>query len=147
MISILIVVPTLNSYRLLPRLVQSLKTQSFISWRVLFVDGNSSREHKDWLVQQCNSDQRFHWEDEVNPGRGIFAAMNQGFMRARKDDWVLFWGSDDIVADPEIFERVSDTISAMNKEPDLYICSARYYSMDHLLKHGSLELNRCSRFK
>jgi len=147
MISILIVVPTLDSYRLLPRLVQSLEQQSFVNWRVLFVDGDSMREHKEWLVQQCVKDQRFHWEDEINPGGGIFAAMNQGFMRAEKDDWVLFWGSDDMAADSEIFKQVNDTIMATMKKPDLYICSARYYSMEHLLEHSSLELNRVSRFR
>lgn len=147
MIPILIVVPTLNSYGLLPRLVQALEKQSYIGWRVLFIDGDSSSAHKDWLIQQCKADKRFHWEDEVNPGKGIFAAMNQGFMRAKKDDWVLFWGSDDIVADSGIFKQVNDKIMAMREKPDLYICSARYYSMKYLLEYGSLKLNRISRFK
>lgn len=147
MISIFIVVPTLNSYHLLPRLVKTLRDQTFTNWRVLFIDGNSSREHKDWLVQQCSEDQRFCWENETNPGKGIFAAMNQGFLQARKDDWVLFWGSDDIVAEVGIFKQINATITAMHNKPDLYICSARYYSMKQLLENGSLVPNRFSRFR
>ena len=58
---ILIVVPTLNSYILLPKLVDSLKTQTNGNWEVLFVDGNSSKKHRDWLAKVCKEDIRFNW--------------------------------------------------------------------------------------
>jgi glycosyltransferase involved in cell wall biosynthesis len=146
MISILIVVPTLNSYHLLPRLVQTIEDQSFTNWRVLFIDGGSNQDHMNWLRDQCERDSRFHWEPEVDPGRGIFAAMNQGFVQARQDDWVLFWGSDDMAADKDIFSRINATLMRLKEYPDLYICNARYYSMEKLLGTDSLEVNRVSRF-
>ena len=50
---LLIVVPTLNSYLLLRNLINSLRDQTFKSWRVLFIEGkevpNSNLlEHEAW---------------------------------------------------------------------------------------------------
>lgn len=148
MFSILIVVPTLDSYQLLPRLVSSLEAQTFRNWRVLFVDGNSCSTHKEWLRDQCTKDNRFHWEEETDPGKGIFAAMNQGFKHAFEEDWLLFWGSDDMAADKDNFKKVEEAVSIAKEKPELYICSARYYSIKSLLEGNSkLKLSRFSRFQ
>ena len=147
MFSVLVVVPTFDSYRLLPRLVESLETQTFRNWRVLFVDGKSSLTHKNWLREHCHNDSRFQWEEETCNGRGIFAAMNQGFKHALESDWLLFWGSDDIAACTDSFKRVEERILRAEKEPDLYVCSAQYYSTDDLLDDcGRLKKTRYSRF-
>lgn len=37
--SLLVVVPTLNSHALLPRLLDSLQQQIWPHWRLLFIDG------------------------------------------------------------------------------------------------------------
>ena len=42
------VVPTLNSSNTLSRLVLSLESQSFVDWRVLFVDGGSDKYNLDY---------------------------------------------------------------------------------------------------
>ena len=147
MFSILVVVPTLNSYHLLSNLVRSLEAQTFTNWRVLFIDGKSSLTHKEWLREQCSKDSRFHWEEEACGGRGIFAAMNQGFKHALEEDWLLFWGSDDMAASKDAFRKVEEVFLAAKKQPDLYIFSARYYSIKYLLegKHN-LKKTRFSRF-
>jgi glycosyltransferase involved in cell wall biosynthesis len=148
MFSILVIVPTLNSYHLLPRLVKSLQDQSYSGWRVLFIDGKSSQIHKDWLQNQCNKDSRFNWEEEIIGRKGIFAAMNQGFKHAAEDDWVLFWGSDDIAQDKDVFRTVGQKLSSMAIQPDLYICCGRYYSSNHLLEgYDTLRMQRFSRFR
>jgi len=43
MINLLIVVPTLNSYKILPNLVRSLENQSYKNWKLVFIDGNSKK--------------------------------------------------------------------------------------------------------
>ena len=147
MFSILVVVPTLNSYDLLPRLVKSLQDQSFSRWRVLFIDGKSSENHKDWLRDQCIQDARFNWEEQIYSDQGIFAAMNQGFKHATEEEWVLFWGSDDLATDKNVFRRVEQKLISMPVQPDLYICSGRYYSTNQLLEDGyTLRMQRFSRF-
>ena len=88
--SLLIVVPTLDSYLLLSRLVASLQEQTWSNWRLLFVDGPSSFEHRSWLIQCCANEPRCRFVSQTSDCPGIFGAMNQGFAEAASDEWVLF---------------------------------------------------------
>lgn len=128
-IHLLIVVPTFNSYLLLPRLLSSLLRQTFSSWRVLFVDGDSSSEHRQWLDQCCDADPRCSWQVQQPSEPGIFGAMNQGFSCAGPSDWLLFWGSDDWAASPTVLAEVVTALeNAVSNvmPPDLLVCSGRY---------------------
>ncbi|MCT0229504.1 glycosyltransferase [Synechococcus sp. CS-1324] len=123
--SILIVVPTLDSHPLLPRLVDSLQTQTHPRWQVLFIDGPSGQEHRAYLQQLCHSDQRFAWQVQEAGRPGIFAAMNQGFAAAAPTDWLLFWGSDDWAASPTALERAAAAVTGC----DLLVAAGRYASI------------------
>ena len=48
---ILIIVPTLNSYKILQKLIDSLHNQTYKKWRLIFVDGKSDINHKKWLMK------------------------------------------------------------------------------------------------
>ena len=85
--SLLIVVPTLNSYTLLPRMLLSLQQQSWPHWRLLFIDGPSDPEHRRWLLQCCSAEPRCRWVAQSQEQPGIFGAMNQGFALAAPDVW------------------------------------------------------------
>ena len=127
--SMLIVVPTLNSHSLLPRLVHSLQQQSWPHWQLLFIDGPSTPEHRQWLVQCCASDPRCRWLQQNLAEPGIFGAMNQGFELAGPADWLLFWGSDDWAATPTVLDRVSAALEQAPSQgtiPDLLVCRGRY---------------------
>lgn len=128
---LLLVVPTLESWRLLERLVRSLEAQSHRTWRVLFVDGPSGAEHQAWLADLCRRDGRFAVLPQDPDQPGIFGAMNQGFAAAGPDDWLLFWGSDDWAAADTALEQALTAIagaSAAGEPPDLLVCSGRYAS-------------------
>ena len=129
-ISFLIVVPTLNSFELLPRLVASLQNQTFASWRLCFVDGPSSAEHRAWLVNCCEADLRCSWVLQHPDEFGIFGAMNQGFAMATSMDYLLFWGSDDWAASPSVLSDLALNIAGNNVTdiPDLVVCRGRYVS-------------------
>ena len=126
---LLIVVPTLNSYALLPQLLDSLQQQSWPHWRVLFIDGASGPKHRQWLEQCCAFEARCQWVEQDPEESGIFGAMNQGFVAAGTADWLLFWGSDDWTASPAVF---ADLIAALVETasqgvlPDLMVCGGRY---------------------
>lgn len=124
--SLLIVVPTLNSYQLLPHLVTSLQAQSWTRWKLIFVDGPSDLEHRQWLESCCAAEPRCCWleQDPVEPG--IFGAMNQGFDQAAQDDWILFWGSDDWAAGPKVLEEAMSCIGTAPFQSDLVVCRGRY---------------------
>lgn len=152
MISMSIIVPTLNSYGLLPRLVRSLQEQTFNCWNVLFVDGESSAEHKDWLEQQKRLDSRFQWINQTKGYEGIFGAMNHGLQFLGDTNcWVLFWGSDDMAASPEVFERLVRKICQdidSGKEADLYVCIGRYFGIHNKkIETNFPVLRRLSRFR
>ncbi|WP_341884176.1 glycosyltransferase [Synechococcus sp. UW140] len=128
-LSLLIVVPTLNSYSLLPRLIISLHQQTWPYWRVLFIDGPSCGEHRQWLVHCCAADSRCRWLTQDTSEPGIFGAMNQGFAEAAFDDWLLFWGSDDWAAAPTVLAQVASSLlraASQGLTPDLLVCSGRY---------------------
>ena len=127
--SILIVVPTLNSFLLLPRLLVSLQQQSCLQWRVLFIDGPSGSKHRDWLNNICEKEIRCRWQEQEPGELGIFGAMNQGFTAANSNEWLLFWGSDDWAASPIVLSKVVSAIEelAINGDrPDLVVCQGRY---------------------
>lgn len=127
--SLLIVVPTLNSHLLLQRLLHSLQQQIWSQWRLLFIDGPSGAEHRQWLIQCCAGDSRCRWlaQDPLEPG--IFGAMNQGFKQAAPNDWLLFWGSDDWAAAPTVLCRLAAALeqaASQGATPDLLVCRGRY---------------------
>tara|TARA_Y100001968_G_C19433216_1_gene758193 strand:+ start:1268 stop:2077 length:810 start_codon:yes stop_codon:yes gene_type:complete len=128
-ISLLIIVPTLNSYKILPSLTKSLQSQTWHNWRVIFVDGNSSNEHCNWLNNCCSNDPRFTWIKQSKDTKGIYGAMNCGFIQAKKNDWILFWGSDDIAAKSNVFEKVINSMRSENYNfYDLIFCKGRYFN-------------------
>lgn len=124
--SLLIVVPTLDSYLLLPRLLGSLQEQTWSHWRLLFIDGPSCPEHRNWLVQCCSAEQRCRWVPQDPDYVGIFGAMNQGFDLASPDDWLLFWGSDDWPASPNALAAAISAINDASCFPDLIVFRGRY---------------------
>lgn len=55
--------------------------------------------------------------------------MNQGFAAARPSDWLLFWGSDDWAASPDVFAEVFAYVqlaSFRGVSPDLLVCRGLY---------------------
>jgi len=140
--SFLIIVPTLDSYDLLPRLRDSLLQQSFTSWRVLFVNGASSAKHNIWLKECCSLDHRFSYINEDSDRRGIYAAMNHGIRYAMQRELILFWGSDDWAANQYVLETLVLKVNQSEYflSADLFVCSARYFDPDYLVS------GRISRF-
>ena len=127
-INFLVVVPTLNSYQLLPRFTQSLQSQTFRDWRCLFIDGPSCQAHRQWLSNCCQTDPRFQWSEQKPIHHRIFGAMNQGFQEAQPGEWILFWGSDDWAASSTVLQRLSEAIptQSQDKSTDLVIAKGRY---------------------
>ena len=126
----LIIVPTLNSYKQLPKLINSLKKQNYTNWRVIFIDGNSSSEHKNFLSNLCENNNKFCFINQVN-NTGIYGAMNMGFKLADKDDWILFWGSDDYAYSENVFTMMNNSINYYfdkGTDPNLIIFNGIYVS-------------------
>ena len=103
--------------------------QTCRDWRLLFVDGPSSSEHKSWLHNCVRSDSRIFCVDQDVSQQGIFGAMNQGFSFASPTDFILFWGSDDWAAAPTVLTQLALEIKKFENKssvPDLFVSTGRY---------------------
>ena len=132
---LLIIVPTLNSKNYLPRLINSLRNQVFKNWRLIFIDGLSDSSNINFLIDECNKEKKFEWETQKKIDDGIFGAMNQGFKKAKNNEWVVFWGSDDWLSNNYALEKVMKKINNSQVCPDLLITKATYYNF-HTLEKG-----------
>ena len=108
-----IIVPTLNSYKDLNKFCISLKTQTHKEWRVVFVDGQSSKKHKNFIRSLC-IDKRFKVIEEENFSRGIYQSMTYGMEFANEEEWVIFLGSDDWFSSPFSLEIMDKEIMQLN---------------------------------
>lgn len=127
MISILIIVPTKNSTKYLGKLVKSLLDQEDPNWRVIFVDYNSEKFHKDYLKDICVRDKRFKIKKQISK-TGIFGAQNIGFKFCNYDEWMLFWGADDYASNIKVISNIRRTI-LKNKLHDLIIFEGRFVDL------------------
>ncbi|WP_075506994.1 glycosyltransferase [Prochlorococcus marinus] len=123
--TLLIIVPTLNSYKVLPRLIKSLKIQSYKDWELLLVDGNSSKIHEEWIIDCCRKDLRINYIKQEDKYKGIYGAMNQGTTYARESDWIFFWGSDDWACSEKTFFNVMNIFNKYKKN--------NYKNLPHLI--------------
>ena len=148
MISILIIVPTKNSTRYLRKLVSSLVAQDDPNWRVIFVDYNSEKFHIDYLKKLCKRDSRFLIKKQIAQN-GIYGAQNIGFEFCNKNEWMLFWGSDDYASNKKVISNIRKTILE-NKIYDLIIFEGRFVdlktgktsSKDHFTKLKTRDLHK-----
>jgi glycosyltransferase involved in cell wall biosynthesis len=133
MISFFVIVPTRNSYHLLPDLVKSLQSQTYPYWRVKFIDGHSNADHCSYLNKICKEDSRLSWNSQLSSDSGIFGAMNEGLYYADlSKDWILFWGSDDQASSPFVLEQMAERLEnyiQTNNKPDLFVCRGVYYQV------------------
>ena len=123
-ITFLFIVPTLNSYKKLHKLINSLTNQTYVSWRCILVDGDSNEKHKKWVESIVKKDQRFISINENKNQRGIYPAMSKGYESAFKNDWIIFLGSDDWLSSRNVISSLAESISKNSfKKIDLLISS------------------------
>ena len=126
-----VIVPTKNSYKILNKLIDSIKKQTYKNWSVIFIDGESLKEHKDWLKEFCKKDKRFFYSMQRKTNKGIYGAMNQGLQYIEKDSWVLFLGSDDWIIEPNTFKELNVKLKDLSyKKLDLVICKGKYFRLN-----------------
>ena len=145
-INFLIVVPTYNSYIELERLCNSLLKQNYNNWRTIFIDGDSSKAHKNWLKEISNRDKRFVIQDEKANKKGIYPSMSLGFTYANDDDWIIFLGSDDWFNINNALEKIAIKIKSSKSsiDPNLVIYETQYCEKD---TQKIIRLNKVPSFK
>ena len=64
--------------------------------------------------------------------KGIYGAMNQGINYVEKNEWVVFWGSDDWAFDDNTFKNIISEIERFEKlKPYLIVAKGRYIDLSN----------------
>ena len=131
MIKFQIIVPTQNSYKILGKLIKSIKSQTYKNWSVIFIDGKSNKSHVRFLKELTSKDKRFIYLKQKNKYKGIFGAMNQGLEVKEKNSWILFWGSDDWANGVDTFDQLNNYLVKLSHlNLDLIICKGKYFKLN-----------------
>ncbi len=109
-----IITATYNSERTVRDTIDSVFIQSFTDYEYLVVDGGSKDSTLQILREyEPKFNGRMRWISE--PDKGIYDAMNKGFLRA-KGDVLMLINSDDLFARPDALELV---VKEFEKHPDV----------------------------
>ena len=105
-----IICPTYNSEKTIKNLINSIETQSYKNYEVIFVDKFSSDKTKE-LVNNSKIEEKYLYEKLDN---GIYDAINYGISKANFN-WIWILGSDDVIYKSNTIEFISKEIE---KEQD-----------------------------
>ena len=101
-----IIVAVLNGAQTIEDCVGSLRGETTSGWELVVIDGGSGDGTQEALRR--NQEAIAYWESSRD--RGICHAWNKALGHS-KGDWILFLGADDILASPEVLERVHAAIA------------------------------------
>ena len=99
-----VIIPVLNGVRTLGDCLQSLIRQTFRSFEVVLVDGNSTDGSQE-LAKRLLTESHITFVLESKPDSGVYEAMNRGIELA-KGEWLYFLGSDDQLFSPTALEEI-----------------------------------------
>ena len=92
----------------LPRVIESIRAQTFDDFEWIVIDGASTDDTVDILRQ--NEDVIDYWMSESD--KGIYDAWNKGLPHVR-GTWVLFLGADDYLWTPDALCRAAAALKAV----------------------------------
>ena len=147
-INLTIIIPTLNSYKIIGKLISSLKQQKFKEWNVLFVDGQSKKKHKSYLKNVCRQDKRFKYVHQKNNTKGIYDAMSYGMKIVDPRHWIIFMGSDDYFPNKLSISKLIEVLEEKNNKYDIFdvlFCRCVYINNNKRIRVSSFSENSFSR--
>lgn len=106
-----VIIPAYNSQTSIAQAIYSVLNQSFPDFEVLLMDGFSNDNTLNIVTNINDSRIRIYSEKD----KGVYDAMNKGILKS-KGAWLYFLGSDDVLHDKNIFQRVKDCITSSSKK-------------------------------
>lgn len=122
--SVTIIIPHFNSGRNLRACLQSIAEQQCLPDQVLIMDGAST----DGSTRAASEFPALPMQVVSEPDDGIYDAMNKGLDRCTSE-WVLFLGSDDRLAAPDVLDALKHVLDVSPAE--VVSCAVRYVNRQH----------------
>ena len=110
-----IVIPVLNGARTIEHCLQSLVDQTFKSFEIILVDGNSTDGSQE-LAKGLLLNHQIPFVLESKADSGVYVAMNRGIELSR-GEWLYFLGSDDNLFSSTTLEKIEPHLN--DKQIDL----------------------------
>lgn len=114
-----IIVPTYNRANLLPRAIESVVKQTYLSWELLIVDNGSTDNTEEVLQEYLSSKIRY----VKCPHSGLPAIARNAGIREAQGEWIAFLDSDDVWL-PDKLEKQMQVIR--NKQDVSLVCTNAY---------------------
>ena len=96
---------------------------------MVFIDGSTSLSQQQGILRISQGLENCFYLREDSKKKGIYNAMNLAFDYVDKNDWLLFWGSDDWASSDYVIEKINSQILENNNNkvsPDLIVYSGEY---------------------
>ncbi len=129
-----IITATFNSENTIRDTIESVKSQSFLDYEYLVIDGGSSDSTISIVKEYLPVfDGRLRYVSEAD--KGIYDAMNKGFMMARGDVLALI-NSDDFFYDDHALEKISNCFDNNHNIDAVYadLCYVSQYDKDKVIR-------------
>ncbi|SHG57668.1 Glycosyl transferase family 2 [Chryseolinea serpens] len=108
-----IIIPTFQAGNTLAASLESIVRQRFHGYEVLVMDGGSTDDTKAIAERYSHEHPNVHFYSERD--RGIYDAMNKGIDKS-SGDWIYFLGSDDVLFDETVLERIFDNLENIKQD-------------------------------
>jgi len=115
-----IIIPIYNRVNLLPRVLESIKNQTYKNLEIIIVDDGSGQEVKSQKSKVKSQFDNLLWIEQEN--RGAPSARNRGLEEA-KGECVIFWDAD-IIGKPEMLEKLK---KQLDNNPTASFSYCNYY--------------------
>jgi glycosyltransferase involved in cell wall biosynthesis len=127
-----IVIPIYNRAHLLPRVLESIKNQTYKNIEVIVVDDGSGIEVKSQKSKVKSQFEKLIWIEQKNMGAP--AARNRGLEEA-KGEYVIFWDAD-VIGENLMLERLYNAMQENNEASYAY-CN----HISHITYHISKKMS------
>ena len=105
-----IITVVFNGNKTLESTIESVVSQSFVNFEYIIIDGGSTDGSIDIISKY--QEKISYWSSE--PDEGIYDAMSKGIKFA-KGDFIYFLGSDDLLFNNEVLNKLSTFLVSKNK--------------------------------
>ena len=111
-----IVIPTYNREKLISKVLDNLRAQTYQNWQCVVVDDHSTDNTVEVVQKYVAEDTRFVYITN-NRTKGAQGARNTGILAAG-GDWICLFDSDDLMY-PKYLEKMA---AAIDDETDVVVC-------------------------